>query len=97
MISAMCVGAGLGTTSAYTWLKIPVVAEMDRVMSCTTLPTLLLGGDPGNKANEVFAGWRSALSIPQVRGLVAGRALLFPSDGNVERAVSDASSIVHGA
>ena len=97
MISAMCVGAGLGTSSAYTWLKIPVVAEMERVMSCTTLPTLLLGGDPGAKAAEVFAGWRAALSIPQVRGLVAGRALLFPPDGDVVRAVSEAAAIVHGA
>ncbi len=96
LVTAMCVASGLGTTSAYTWLKIPVVAEMDRVMNCTTLPTLLLGGDPGNKAAEVFAGWRSALVIPQVRGLVAGRALLFPPDGNVDRAVSEAAEIVHG-
>jgi hypothetical protein len=96
MITAMCIASGLGTTSAYTWLKIPVVPEMERVMASTTLPTLLLGGDPGARADEVFAGWRSALTIPQVRGLVAGRSLLYPADGDVVRAVSTAASIVHG-
>jgi hypothetical protein len=96
MITAMCIASGLGTTSAYTWLKIPVVPEMERVMASTTLPTLLLGGDPGARAAEVFAGWRSALTIPQVRGLVAGRSLLYPPDGDVVRAVSTAAAIVHG-
>lgn len=96
MIRAMGVASALGASSAHTWLKIPVVEEMDRVMAATTLPTLLLGGDPGTRAAEVFAGWRRALSIPQVRGLVAGRALLFPPDGDVVRAVSEAAEIVHG-
>ena len=96
LIRAIGVGSALGATSAWTWLKIPVVAEMERVMASTTLPTLLLGGDPGNRAREVFEGWRRALSIPQVRGLVAGRTLLFPPDGDVVRAVSEAAAIVHG-
>ena len=96
LIRAIGVGSALGASSAYTWLKIPVVDEMERVMAATTLPTLLLGGDPGERAAEVFAGWRRALSIPQVRGLVAGRALLFPPDGDVARAVIEAAEIVHG-
>ncbi|MGH7570764.1 MAG: Cgl0159 family (beta/alpha)8-fold protein [Gemmatimonadota bacterium] len=96
LIRAMGVGAALGVSSAWTWLKIPVVDDMERVMAATTLPTLLLGGDPGDRAAEVFAGWRRALAIPQVRGLVAGRALLFPPDGDVVRTVSEASGIVHG-
>ena len=32
--------------SAHTWLKLPVVDDLARVMDATTLPTLLLGGDP---------------------------------------------------
>lgn len=96
LIRAIGIGSALGVSSAYTWLKVPVVDEMERVMAATTLPTLLLGGDPGERAAEVFAGWRSALSIPQVRGLVAGRALLFPPDGDVVRTVSEAAEIVHG-
>ena len=97
MIKAIGIGSALGVSSAYTWLKIHVVDDMERVMCATTLPTLLLGGDPGSRAAEVFAGWRRALAIPQVRGLVAGRALLFPEHGDVVRAVSEAAAIVHGA
>jgi len=29
---------------------------MDRVMAATTLPTLLLGGDPDGNPEETFAG-----------------------------------------
>ena len=96
LIATMSVGASLGVSSAWTWLKVPVVPEMVRVMASTTLPTLLLGGDPGDRAAEVFAGWREALAIPQVRGLVAGRTLLYPPDDDVARAVSEAAAIVHG-
>ena len=96
LIRAACVAAGLGTSSAYTWLKIPVVEEMQRVAEATTLPVLLLGGDPGNRAAEVFAGWRRALEFPQVRGLVAGRTLLYPPDGDVAAAVARAAEMVHG-
>ena len=45
MIKSVHISQGLGSTSAYTWMKLPVVDEMDRVMESTTLPTLLLGGD----------------------------------------------------
>jgi hypothetical protein len=97
LIHAACVAAGLGHTSAYTWLKVPVVEGMERVAAATTRPMLLLGGDPGARAAEVFEGWRRALAYPQVRGLVAGRALLFPEDGDVVGAVRHAAELVHGA
>jgi DhnA family fructose-bisphosphate aldolase class Ia len=97
LLHAVCVAAGLGHTSAYTWLKVPVVEGMEQVIAATTLPMLLLGGDPGPRAAEVFAGWRRALAYPQVRGLVAGRALLFPEDGDVAGAVRQAAAMVHGA
>ncbi len=35
MIRATCVAAGLGATSAYTWLKVPIVDEMERAMAAT--------------------------------------------------------------
>lgn len=94
LIRAIAVVSGLGTTSAYVWLKLPVVEEVDRVMRATTLPTLLLGGDPGEDGERTFAGWERAMAIPQVRGLVAGRALLYPPDGDVGRAVDAAAAIV---
>jgi hypothetical protein len=94
LIRAIAVASGLGTTSAYLWLKLPVVEELDRVMRSTTLPTLLLGGDPGEDGERTFAGWERAMTIPQVRGLVAGRTLLYPPDGDVGRAVDAAAAIV---
>ena len=54
VIKSVHIGQGLGSTSAYTWMKLPVVDEMDRVMESTTLPTLLLGGDPADP-DEAFA------------------------------------------
>jgi hypothetical protein len=95
LIRAIGVASALGNTSAYTWLKVPVTDEMDRVLEATTLPTLLLGGDPGERPAEVFEGWKRALRIPQVRGLVAGRALLYPPDGDVAGTVAAAASLVH--
>ncbi len=94
MMRAVGIASALGETSAHTWLKLPVVEEMERVMAATTLPTLLLGGDPGPNAEETFSGWRRAMEIPQVRGLVAGRSLLYPGDGDVASAVDAAASIV---
>jgi hypothetical protein len=96
LVRVISVASGLGTTSAYTWLKVHVTDRMEQVLEATTLPTLLLGGDPGNRPAEVFEGWRRALRLPQVRGLVAGRALLYPPDGNVAGAVSAAAGLVHG-
>jgi len=56
---------------------------------------VMLGGDPGADAARTFAGWQAAMAEPNVRGLVAGRALVYPEDGDVEAAVSAAAAIVH--
>jgi DhnA family fructose-bisphosphate aldolase class Ia len=93
MIKAIHIAQGLGSTSAYTWMKLPVVDEMERVMDATTLPTLLLGGDPADP-EATFASWAKALTLPSVRGLVVGRALLYPADDNVSAAVQTAVSLV---
>lgn len=95
VIRSVHVAAGLGATSAYTWLKLPVVAEMDRVLDATTLPVLLLGGDPGPRADQVYAAWRDALANPTTIGLVVGRALLYPADGDVAAAVDQAAELAH--
>ena len=44
-------------------------------MDATTLPTLLLGGDPQGDPHDTYASWGRALDLPAVRGLVVGRAL----------------------
>ena len=90
MIRAMTVAAGLGTTSAYTWLKVPIVSEMDRVMAATTLPALILGGE----GEAAYTEWRKALELPTVQGLVIGRSLLYPAQGTVADAVDRAVSLL---
>lgn len=94
LVKAVSVASSLGHTSAYTWLKLPAVDDMATVMAATTLPTLLLGGDPGTAADEVFARWQKAFELPQVRGLVAGRSLLYPHDGDVPGAVDRAAAMM---
>lgn len=94
-IRSIQVASGLGATSAYTWLKVPVVADMHRVLEATTLPTLLLGGDPTADPAETYALWADALTAPSAAGLVIGRALLFPTDGDVAAAVQIAADLVH--
>jgi DhnA family fructose-bisphosphate aldolase class Ia len=96
LIKVVAIASGLGSSSAYTWLKLPASPEMDKVAATTTMPILMLGGDPGANAAQTFAGWQAAMSEPNVRGLVAGRALVYPEDGDVEAAVSAAARIVHG-
>ena len=94
--TSVAIAAGLGATSAYTWLKLPVVPGMDVVMAATTLPTLLLGGDPDGAPEETYAQWGKALALPGVRGLVVGRTLLYPADDDVAAAVDTAATLVHG-
>ncbi|HEY0003083.1 MAG TPA: aldolase [Actinoplanes sp.] len=90
MIRAVSVAAGLGPTSAYTWLKVPVVPDMERVMAATTLPALILGGD----AEAAYAQWSKALDLPTVQGLVIGRSLLYPAAGTVRDAVDRAVGLL---
>ena len=92
VIKSVHIGQGLGSTSAYTWMKLPVVDEMDRVMESTTLPTLLLGGDPPIRTRRSRAGRRHW--PPSVRGLIVGRTLLYPADDDVSSAVATAVSMV---
>jgi DhnA family fructose-bisphosphate aldolase class Ia len=94
VIKSVHVAQGLGASSAYTWMKVPVVHEMERVMDATTLPTLLLGGDPEGAPDDTYAAWQAALALPSVRGLVVGRTMLYPADDDVANAVDTAASLV---
>ena len=93
---SIAVASGLGTTSAYTWLKLPVVDDMERVLATSTLPALLLGGEVSADQDAMFTQWRKALQIPSVHGLVIGRTLLFPPDDDVASAVDAAVSLMRG-
>lgn len=94
LLKAVGVSAALGGSSAYTWLKIQATADIARVAAMTTQPLLILGGAPGPDPDATFASWERALAQPSVRGLVVGRALLFPPDGDVASAVARAADLV---
>ncbi|MCO1659246.1 Cgl0159 family (beta/alpha)8-fold protein [Pseudonocardia humida] len=94
MIRAMTVAAGLGRTSARTWLKVPIVDEMERAMAATTLPALILGGEVAADMDKAFASWSKALALPTVQGLVIGRSLLYPPNDDVAGAVDAAVSLL---
>ncbi|MEV0252921.1 deoxyribose-phosphate aldolase [Streptomyces sp. NPDC050732] len=97
---SIAIASGLGGTSAYTWLKVPVTEnpdDMARVMETSTLPAVLLGGDVGGEggdADAAYEKWRGALQLPTVQGLVVGRALLYPPDGDVAGAVDTAVGLL---
>jgi DhnA family fructose-bisphosphate aldolase class Ia len=94
VIKSVHIAQGLGASSAFTWMKLPVVPEMERVMAATTLPTLLLGGDPDGDPDATYASWQAALQLPSVRGLVLGRTMLYPADDDVANAVDTAVRMV---
>jgi DhnA family fructose-bisphosphate aldolase class Ia len=93
-VRASLIAAGIGTTSAYTWLKVPVVEDMERVIGATTLPTVLLGGEVADDQDATFASWERALRVPGAIGLVVGRSLLYPPNDDVAAAVDTAVSLL---
>ncbi len=95
VIKSVAIAQGLGAGSAYTWMKLPVVPQMERVMASTTLPTLLLGGETAADPDAMYQSWRDALALPSVVGLMVGRSMLFPQDDDVAAAVDTAVSLVH--
>ena len=94
LLRAVSIASGLGSSSAYTWLKVPAGSQVERMMAATTLPGLILGGTPGPDPDATYASWERAMKVHNVRGLVVGRSLLFPKDGDVAGAIARAARIV---
>lgn len=98
LIPIVGVAQALGESSAYTWLKLPMVPEFDRVALSTTLPILALGGEAhgnparllGDIANVMKAG-------ATVRGVLMGRNILFPGDGDPLTVAKAVAEVVAGA
>ncbi|MFF1319248.1 Cgl0159 family (beta/alpha)8-fold protein [Streptomyces chartreusis] len=94
---SIAIASGLGGTSAYTWLKLPVTDDPDdmaEVLEASTLPVVLLGGEVGGDQEGAYERWRKALRLPTVQGMVVGRSLLYPAEGSVETAVDTAVGLL---
>ncbi|MFF4521245.1 Cgl0159 family (beta/alpha)8-fold protein [Streptomyces bluensis] len=94
---SISIASGLGGTSAYTWLKLPVTEDPDdmaQALEASTLPVVLLGGEVGRDQEGAYEKWRKALRLPTVQGMVVGRSLLYPAEGSVETAVDTAVGLL---
>ena len=94
LLRAVAIGGSLGFSTSHTWLKVPATKDPARMLAVTTLPALILGGKPGPDPEADYASWQRAMEVPNVRGLVVGRALLYPPDGDVATAIDRAARIV---
>jgi hypothetical protein len=94
LIKVVAIASGLGSSSAYSWLKVPASHRMSEVAGATSLPVLMLGGEPESNPDELFNRWTLGMKEPNVRGLVAGRSLLYPLNGDSESAVRRAGQVV---
>ncbi len=95
LIQVAGVAAGMGTSSAGTWLKLPYGPGYDRVAGATTLPILMLGGevrkDPGGVLEEFAQGMAAG---PNVRGALVGRNVSFAGEDPRAMAAA-AAAVVH--
>ena len=94
LIKVVAIASGLGSSSAYSWLKVPASHRISEVAAATTLPVLMLGGEPEANPDELFNRWIAGMKEPNIRGLVAGRSLLYPLNGDSQAAVKRAGEIV---
>ncbi len=94
---AVTVASALGVTSARTWIKLPACDDPAVVLGSTTLPCVVLGGVPGPDPAADLVKWGRTLTQPTARGLVVGRTLLYPPDGDVFTAVDAAARLLREA
>jgi DhnA family fructose-bisphosphate aldolase class Ia len=88
--------AALGDSARYLWLKLPYCENYEMVANATTLPILLLGGEPVGDAKpflrELAAGLKAG---PNVRGALVGRNILYPGDDDPLAVIEAVGGIIH--
>jgi len=88
--------SALGDSSRYLWLKLPYCENYELVAQATTLPILLLGGEPVGDATpflrELAAGLKAG---PNVRGALVGRNILYPGDDDPLAIIESVGGIIH--
>jgi DhnA family fructose-bisphosphate aldolase class Ia len=95
-IKAVSVGASLGTTTAYTWLKIAYCDNYKSVARSTTLPILMLGGEAKNDPTPMITEFVSGMAVGgSVRGALVGRNILYPGKDDPLAVALAVNGIVH--
>ena len=88
--------AALGDSARYLWLKLPYCENYELVANATTLPILLLGGEPVGDATpflrELYAGLKAG---PNVRGALVGRNILYPGSDDPLAVIESVGGIIH--
>ena len=88
--------AALGDSARYMWLKLPYCENYEMVANSTTLPILLLGGEPVGDATpflrELHAGLQAG---PNVRGALVGRNILYPGGDDPLAVIEAVGGIIH--
>jgi len=88
--------AAMGDSSRYLWLKLPYCENYEMVAQATTLPILLLGGEPVGDATPFLRELASGLAAgPNVRGALVGRNILYPGADDPLAAIEAVAAIIH--
>jgi DhnA family fructose-bisphosphate aldolase class Ia len=88
--------AALGDSSRYLWLKLPYCENYAMVAQATTLPILLLGGEPVGDATPFLRELEAGLQAgPNVRGALVGRNILYPGDDDPLAIIESVNGIIH--
>jgi DhnA family fructose-bisphosphate aldolase class Ia len=88
--------AALGDSSRYLWLKLPYCENYEKVAQATTLPILLLGGEPVGDATPFLRELETGLRAgPNVRGALVGRNILYPGADDPLAIIESVGGIIH--
>ena len=88
--------AALGDSARYLWLKLPYCENYEMVANATTLPILLLGGEPVGDATPFLRELRAGLQAgPNVRGALVGRNILYPGGDDPLAVIEAVGGIIH--
>jgi len=88
--------SALGDSSRYLWLKLPYCENYEKVAQATTLPILLLGGEPVGDATPFLRELEAGLKAgPNVRGALVGRNILYPGNDDPLAIIESVGGIIH--
>lgn len=96
LLAVTAVGSGLGSSSGYTWLKLPAWSNVSLMAQATTLPILLLGGEVTTSIDDSLDLWTKSLHLPErpLQGLVIGRSLLYPRLESGKSSIADVEAVM---